>query len=199
MVDTSRTGPVNAPNEPHGMLKRVGRWSMRPSARWPILALLAVGVVLGALATGGFAAAMHLTSTNQFCSSCHADNAALEWRQSRHYANRVGFVAGCSDCHEPAALPARVARKVAAFSETWHQMLGTIATPAKYEAHRAEMAEREWARQRASHSRECRTCHEPASFSYPDKAFLKDMHQTALAGGQACIDCHKGVAHKPPS
>ncbi len=82
---------------------------------------------------------------------------------------------------------------------TYHEVLGTIDTPQKYEAHRLEMAEQEWNRMRGNHSAECQSCHQPALMNDPQQPFLRNMHRTAIANGQNCIDCHKGVAHTAPT
>jgi cytochrome c-type protein NapC len=170
-----------------------------PNSRWSFAALVGAGLVLGVAGVGSVVGAMYYTSTNAFCSTCHATNAVVEWQRSQHYRNAVGFVAGCADCHEPHTLLGMLGRKIAAANETWNQMLGTINTPEKYEAHRLELAEKEWNRMRGNDSAECKTCHQPALMNDPDKAFLGDMHRTAIANGRSCIDCHKGVAHTAPT
>ncbi len=167
-------------------------------SRWPLAVLVGVGLVVGIAGTGAVGGAMYFTSTNAFCISCHTNNAAMEWQHSAHYRNSVGFVAGCADCHEPHDPVGMVERKIAATNELWNQLLGTINTPAKYEAHRLMMAQKEWARMRGNNSAECQTCHQPALMNDPDKPFLRDMHRTAIANGQNCVDCHKGVAHTAP-
>lgn len=170
-----------------------------PSARWPLLVLVGAGLVVGVAGSGAFAVAMHLTSTNVFCSSCHENNVVPEWKQSVHYANAIGVVVGCSDCHEPSDPVGLLLRKVAATDEVWNEVLGTISTPQKFEAHRLELAQKEWARLRADDSAECQHCHQMTTMNDPAKPYLRDMHRTALANGQICIDCHKGVAHKAPT
>jgi cytochrome c-type protein NapC len=178
---------------------RLWRYCWSPSARWPFLVLILVGLVVGIVASGAFAVAMHFTSTNAFCSSCHENNVVPEWKASVHYANAHGVVVGCADCHEPSDPLGLMLRKVAATNEVWNQILGTISTPEKFEAHRWELAQKEWARLRADNSAECQHCHQMATMNDPAKAGLRNMHRTALANGQTCIDCHKGVAHKMPT
>lgn len=173
--------------------------SLWRSSRWPWLGLVLVGLVIGVAGSGVTAGALWYTSTNAFCSSCHQLNIVPEWKKSVHYLNAVGFTAGCADCHEPHDPIGMILRKTAAINEVWNQLLGTISTPEKFEAHRLEMAQKEWARMRASNSQECRNCHQVDQMSDPAKAFLSAMHRTALANGQACIDCHKGVAHTAPT
>lgn len=183
---------------------RTGFWSrlssllFSPSPRYSLLTLLLAGFVVGIIGLLGFDYVLHATSTNEFCSNCHVNDAAKEWRQSLHHNNRVGFVAGCSDCHLPREFVPKMVRKVKAAKEVWGHFTGVIGTPEKYEAHRLAMAENEWARMRGNGARECRNCHHPESIADKDKAYIADMHKGALAGGQICIDCHKGVAHRAP-
>ena len=94
----------------------------------------------------------------------------------------------------------KMIRKVQASKELWHKMLGSIDTPEKYNAKRAELASREWARMKRTDSRECRNCH---NFEYMDYAEQNSRsgnhHQVGLSAGMTCIDCHKGVAHHLPN
>jgi len=174
-----------------------GFWSrlFSPSARYSVFTLLAAGVAIGAVGLLTLRYVLHATATNEFCSTCHANDAAKEWSESKHHNNRVGFVAGCSDCHLPRELMPMMVRKVKAAKEVWNHFAGKIDTPEKYEAHRKEMAENEWARMRGNRAQECRNCHNPVLSTDKDKA---EMHKGALSGGAICIDCHKGVAHKAP-
>ena len=77
--------------------------------------------------------------------------------------------------------------------------MGTITTPEKFEAKRLELATHEWARMKASDSRECRNCH---SFSAMDiekqKARASKMHKRGQEDKKTCIACHKGIAHRNP-
>ncbi|MDR0587960.1 MAG: NapC/NirT family cytochrome c [Burkholderiales bacterium] len=157
-----------------------------------------IGVVIGVAGLGGTNYALHATGSNEFCSTCHANDAAKEWKASKHYTNEYAVRAGCSDCHIPEAFIPKILRKMKASKEVYGHFAGVIDTPEKYEAKRKEMAESEWARMRANQAQECRKCHFMAELNNPEKDYLADMHKTALEGGQICIDCHQGVAHKAP-
>ena len=175
--------------------RRLWRVLASPSARYSVLMLVGGGLVLGAVLTLGFKAALQMTGSNEFCLSCHAQNAGLDWKRSSHYSNRVGLVVGCADCHEPQAFVPKMIRKTQAFNEIWHQLIGTISTPEKYEAHRLELAQKEWTRLGKNESQECRNCHQVDAMA---SAAISDMHKGALSGGRICTDCHKGVAHTAP-
>lgn len=180
-------------------MARLWHWLWRPAVRWPALALVAVGLVIGLLGSGVVAASLAWTSTDSFCASCHQIAIVPEWKKSVHYTNNAGIVVHCADCHEPHDFVGMLGRKVAAVDEVWNQLLGTISTPEKFEAHRRELAEKEWTRLRAENSQECQDCHNVAEINDPAKSFLAAMHTAALAHGQTCIDCHKGVAHQAPT
>jgi len=163
-------------------------------------ALLGAGFALGLAAAAAFTFGMHATGTDEFCASCHARDAVPEWRASAHYLNRSGFVAGCADCHLPAALGPRLLRKArGATLEVWGHLTGVIDTPEKYEARRPAMAQAEWQRMRANGARECRACHHPQSMADKGNPSLRSLHEGALAGGQICTDCHQGIAHRAPA
>ena len=172
-------------------------WS--PSARWPLLALIIVGLVIGVAGSGMFAVTMHMTGTDEFCSSCHMNDVVPEWKQSVHYVNPAGLRAGCGDCHDPSNPVGLVLRKFQGMNELWHQIRGTISTPEKFEANRLRMAQTEWARMRGDNSQNCQNCHSLQQMKDPANVSLSAMHRSAIANGQACIDCHKGIAHTAPS
>lgn len=173
----------------------------RPSARYSLGGLLAVGLVAGIVLWGGFHTVVEATNTEAFCVSCHemGDNVYPEYKQTGHYANRTGVRATCSDCHVPDAWGPKMVRKIVASRELWHKALGSIDTPEKFEAKRLELAQRVWDTMERTDSRECRNCHD---FEYMDYMDQTDRalrrHQQAEEQGETCISCHKGIAHKLP-
>lgn len=160
--------------------------------------------IAGIFVLGGFNATMALTNSVAFCTSCHEMTpVANEWEQSPHYSNASGVRAICSDCHVPKRWDLKVLRKSrATLNEIPHWLLGTIDTPEKFEARRAEMAENVWAEMRANDSRECRNCHswEAMNLDEQDKsARRKHTQKRRDESGETCIDCHQGIAHKLPN
>ncbi|MDP1957843.1 MAG: NapC/NirT family cytochrome c, partial [Rhodocyclaceae bacterium] len=141
------------------------------------------------------------TNTMEFCVGCHEmrDTVYQEYKYSIHYSNRTGVRAVCSDCHVPKDWTHKIVRKVKASYEIWGKITGKIDTPEKFEANRMAMAEREWARMKASDSIECRNCHNFDAMSQElQKKIPYKKHMEAKAAGQTCIDCHQGIAHKLP-
>lgn len=89
----------------------------------------------------------------------------------------------------------------ATYNEVPKHFLGKIDTAEKFEAHKLELAERVWARLKATDSRECRNCHsyEVMALEMQDRqAQRRHSLEYREASGKTCIDCHKGVAHELP-
>jgi cytochrome c-type protein NapC len=169
-----------------------------------MLMMLIVGTSAGILLWGGFNTAMEYTNTTEFCLSCHEMTIPLdELKKTIHYSNRAGNTIQCADCHVPSGKTPKdylrkIYRKIEAANDVWGHLVGRVDTPEKFEANRLAMAKREWARMKAADSKECRNCH---SFDKMDQSKQKDRsvvkHEGAIEDGKTCIDCHKGIAHKP--
>lgn len=173
----------------------------RPSAKYSLGGLLSIGILLGVLFWGGFNTAMEATNTETFCISCHEmkDNVYMEYKETIHYNNRTGVRATCPDCHVPKDWTHKMIRKVQASREVWGKLTGTIDTREKFEAKRLKLARSEWARMKASDSRECRNCHSFESMnSEVQKQRARKQHEMAIEDNLTCIDCHKGIAHHKP-
>lgn len=187
-------------------IKWLWHWFTRPSVLIGQGVLLAVGVVAGIIFWGGFHTAMEATNTLEFCTSCHEmrDTVFQEYKTTVHYKNASGVRAICSDCHVPHAWGPKVVRKIQASNELLHKVLGTINTPEKFEAKRAELAGHVWETMKRTDSRECRNCHsfEAMDFTKQGRRAQEKMQVVAETGhspdGSTCIDCHKGIAHKLP-
>lgn len=140
------------------------------------------------------------TNKMEFCTSCHSMKINLEeYMETIHYKNQSGVQATCADCHVPKQFFPKLYAKVMAAKDVYHEIMGTVDTREKYEAHRWDMASRVWAKMEASDSRECRNCH---SFDNMDLStqgrMARSKHPRAQMKGQTCIDCHKGIAHEEP-
>jgi cytochrome c-type protein NapC len=191
---------MSEPSKNENALKN--RLTLRnPIILYPLLALVAILVMLGII--GGFTTAVESTNSLEFCTSCHDMSYNLEeYKKTIHYTNRSGVRAVCSDCHVPKKnWFSEMRRKLIAGSDVWAEITGTINTKEKFEAHRMEMAKREWARMKESDSIGCRNCHsfEGMDMSSQDKRANSKHTDAAMAdSGKTCIDCHKGIAHKLP-
>ncbi|MFL1803276.1 cytochrome c-type protein NapC [Plesiomonas shigelloides] len=183
-----------------GLLRRLWQWWRRPS-RLALGTLLIIGFIAGVLFWGGFNTGMEMANTESFCISCHEmkDNVYEEYMETIHYSNRSGVRATCPDCHVPHEFVPKMVRKIKASKELYAKALGLIDTPQKFEAHRLQMAQNEWARMKSNNSQECRNCHNFDSMDLSvQKTVASKMHAQAMDAGKTCIDCHKGIAHKLP-
>ena len=123
-----------------------------------------------------------------------------EYKQSAHFQNASGVRAECHDCHIPSDIPGMVKRKLEASNDIYQTFVAhSIDTPEKFEAKRAELAEREWARMKENNSATCRSCHDYDAMDHA-KQHPEAARQMKIAAkdNQSCIDCHKGIAHQLP-
>jgi nitrate/TMAO reductase-like tetraheme cytochrome c subunit len=185
-----------------GSLRRAWRALTSPSARWSVLALVVIGLLIGA---GGVIATqimVYATGTNEFCGgACHSMVwVAQEYKQSVHHSNRTGVQAGCHDCHIPHRYPELLWYKAkAGIKDAIGEVRGVINTEEKFKKERARMAQLVWDEYKENNSARCQHCHvfTPETIA-KQKDFVQPMHKTVLTKESTCIDCHKGVAHTAP-
>jgi cytochrome c-type protein NapC len=192
---------MSEPDSNGRFLRSVANFFLRPSLRYSVAFLTAIGFFTGIIFWGGFNTAIEATNSLEFCISCHEmrDNVYQEYKKTIHFSNPVGVRAICSDCHVPHDWGHKMLRKMQASFEVWGHLTGYVDTPEKFEAHRLELASHEWARMKSTDSRECRNCHSLESMDLAaQKPSARTSHEGAKTDGQTCIDCHKGIAHKKP-
>lgn len=164
--------------------------------------IILIGIVfLGGLVFAGLMnAGLAYTNEMDFCISCHTmQTNYVEYQETAHYKNQSGVQATCADCHVPKEFVPKMVAKVMAAKDIYHEIMGTISTPEKYEAHRWDMASRVWDKMRKSDSRECRTCHDFANMDLSEQSrSARSRHSKAEEKGKTCIDCHKGLTHEEP-
>lgn len=178
-------------------------WLWRRPQRWFLLGIPAgalVAFVVGIVFTGGFLVSLKYAETDSFCTSCHEMKQPYqELTRSVHFSNVLGIQAGCGNCHVPPKFIPGLWRHVQAYAEVWGHLRGELNTPAKYEAHRLELAQKIWKELKANDSAECRSCHTPAAMAFSKQpAAAASAHQALPTSGMTCIDCHRGVAHTLP-
>jgi nitrate/TMAO reductase-like tetraheme cytochrome c subunit len=193
---------------PAGRAGQKGRSSMSlwdrlrtPSSRHALGSLVLLGIVLGATGLASVEYTFHALDSDAFCLSCHElqENIGIVYQTTVHARNATGFVVGCADCHVPKPLGPKLLRKTQGLREFYHHLRGTIDTPAKFEAHRLEMAQRVWTYMESVDSRECRDCHQSGRFDLEAQSErAREFHEAALSKDETCIDCHKGIAHSLP-
>lgn len=183
------------------MISRIWRFVWRPSTRYSLGALVAIGVVIGITFWGGFNTVMEYTNRMEFCISCHEMRSTVyeEYKQTVHYANASGVQAICSDCHVPKDWTRKLIRKIKATGEVYHKIMGTIDTTEKFEARRLHLARNVWKEMESTDSIECRNCHSQKAMKFEhQKPLAAETMKKGFAKGETCISCHKGIAHKLP-
>ncbi len=75
----------------------------KKNAKWKWRSILVlIGVLAGAFLIMGVNRVVTVTSTNEYCQSCHIHTGADEaWLKSTHYYNKSGVRVGCVECHLP--------------------------------------------------------------------------------------------------
>ncbi len=164
---------------------------------------LVIGLVIffiGFGAYGAMNAFFSYTNELEFCTSCHSmQNNLEEYKETVHYKNASGVRAVCSDCHVPKEFLPKLKAKILAAKDVYHEIVGTVDTKEKFEAHRWDMAVRVWDKMKASDSRECRSCHDFGQMDLSaQKRMARRKHGRAPMEGKTCIECHRGIAHFEP-
>ena len=142
----------------------------------------------------------HLTSTDEFCTSCHTMQTYIAesetYKTSLHQTTTSGVRPGCADCHIPKGLVyATYTHVVNGASDIWGEITLDYENPATWEAQRSRLAyaARDWFRDNDSVT--CRECHEESSIK-PQRMRGQTQHAEALESGMTCIDCHYNLVHE---
>jgi nitrate/TMAO reductase-like tetraheme cytochrome c subunit len=174
----------------------------RPSTKLSVLALVAIGLIVGTGAVIATQVMVHVTGTDAFCGgACHSMQwVAKEHQQSVHVANRTGVHAGCHDCHIPREYPQVLWYKTkAGIRDVIQEARSVIDTEDKFNKERLRLAKSVWAEYKRTDSKPCQQCHVfDAQLLSRQKEFVRPMHEQVLSKAATCIDCHKGVAHEAP-
>jgi nitrate/TMAO reductase-like tetraheme cytochrome c subunit len=166
-----------------------------------VLALVIVGIIVGA---GGVIATQVMvtaTGTNEFCgSACHSMVwVAQEYKQSVHYANRTGVQPAATTATFRTSIAAAWYKAKAGIHDAIEEARGTISTEAKFKKERLRMAKMVWAEFKETNSANCQHCHAfTPEIVAKQKEMVQPMHKMVLSKESTCIDCHKGVGHTAP-
>ncbi len=183
-------------------LNKIRKILNRPIGLFAAAVFSATLVLTGVIMSGAFASYVQYTNTLEFCLSCHEMESTVwqEYKESPHYQTKAGVRPSCADCHVPYKNWMKMVwHKVGASKELYgHFITGTIDTKEKFEAKRLELAKIVWARMEANDSENCRNCHNTDAWNLAlQKPRARGQHEEAVLNGETCIDCHKGIAHKP--
>jgi len=166
--------------------------------RWiAIFALIALGVLIGASGIIASTEINRATSSDAFCMSCHTMATVAadpQFQKSRHRANNVGVVAGCSDCHIPTNnwFVETYTHLVSGIKDVIAEKTGNFSDPAVWNARRIVLANRARDAMRQNDAVTCRKCHVVSAIRAPDGA-----HAPLAQGQMTCVDCHS--VHAQPA
>ncbi len=159
-----------------------------------------IGLIAGALTVLGAEQMDRFTSTDEFCTSCHAMAAYVAKSEvflaSVHQTTTSGVRPGCADCHIPKGLVAATwTHAVKGVQDLYGQVRYDYDDPAIWQARRPELAYavRDW--MLANDSATCRSCHEQESIK-PARKRGQKQHAEARENGMTCIACHYNLAHE---
>lgn len=183
-------------------LQKIRKVLNRPIRLLPAFVFTAAVFITGLVMSGAFASYVQYTNRLEFCLSCHEMESTVwqEYKESPHFQTKAGVRPSCADCHVPYKNWIKmVVHKIGASKELYgHFITGSINTKEKFEAKRLELAKTVWARMEANDSENCRNCHKTEAWNLDlQKPRARGQHEEAALSGETCIDCHKGIAHKP--
>lgn len=162
--------------------------------------VILVGLIAGVAISGTTASIIKYTNKPEFCISCHEMEVATydEYRRSKHFQNASGVQTSCSDCHvDKSSWPAMMYDKTRkGVYDIYQHLRGSIDTPEKYQARKAQLVERVFEDMRANDSAACRHCHDWNTVNLKlQEGRAINAHEKARPE-ETCVDCHKGVAHE---
>lgn len=166
--------------------------------KWGLLTLL-MGIATGAAIILGANKALVVTSTDEFCQSCHIHTHADEaWTKSPHYHNASGVRTGCVDCHLP---PKGNLKHLSAKIRTGLHDL--------YAYHFKDHESIDWdSKRQLEHAvkivfnESCLHCHQnlfPKGLSDEGGTAHLYYEQNAQKLNLQCINCHLDVGHYNPN
>lgn len=128
-------------------------------------------ILLLALTVG----ALELTSTPQFCQSCHEMRPEyVTWKASVH--SQIS----CVDCHVKPGAKNMVLHKIESFKQLYDHITGQVYPPITLDTPISNQI--------------CEQCHSQNRVVTPP-GDIKIPHQIHLQNGVKCVDCHSAVAH----
>ncbi|WP_394129378.1 NapC/NirT family cytochrome c [Shewanella maritima] len=178
----------------------------KPSAKYSIIVLLLIGVVMGVVGYFATQQTLHATSTDDFCMTCHSNHSLKdEVLASAHGGGRAGVTVQCQDCHLPHGPVDYLVKKIIVSKDLYGFLtIDGFNTQEWLDENRKEQADLALKYFHATDSANCTHCHTRIYENQPEEMsrMAKRMHErNANQEGdkrKTCVDCHKGVAHPYP-
>jgi sulfatase modifying factor 1 len=152
------------------------------------------GLIVGVVVILGGGKALHMTSANNYCISCHIHPAAdASWKKSVHYDTQSGYRVACVDCHLPPKGDGYLwAKGTTGLRDLWSKWTKDSASFNWQDRGRLEVA------RGYVYESSCIKCHENL---FPGKLTKagEDAHlyytQTKKTKELHCINCHLNAGH----
>ncbi|MBN2214342.1 MAG: SUMF1/EgtB/PvdO family nonheme iron enzyme [Bacteroidales bacterium] len=152
------------------------------------------GVIAGVLIMFGGSSVIRMTSSSEYCVSCHIHPAAdASWKQSVHYDTRSGYRVACVECHLPPKGQGYLwAKGTTGLRDLWSYWTKDSAS--------FNWDERSMLEAARTHSYEssCIKCHEnlfPAGLTLEGEDAHLYYRQTKKTSDLHCINCHLNSGH----
>ncbi|KAA3614035.1 MAG: hypothetical protein DWQ05_17340 [Calditrichaeota bacterium] len=156
---------------------------------------LFVSFAFGLIFIISFQAGLDVTSTDDFCQSCHVHpQADLSWKQGAHFDNASGTIAHCVDCHLPPEGMAYLTEKV----KTGSRDLFSYWFKDESEFDWQQASSREAAMGHV-YEASCLNCHQNLfSRGLSKKGQDAHLHYSRKKDELRCLNCHLEVGHFSP-
>jgi formylglycine-generating enzyme len=152
------------------------------------------GFIIGVLLILGGGKALHMTSTNNYCISCHIHPTAdATWKKSVHYETQSGYRVACVECHLPPKGEGYLwAKGTTGLRDLWSKWTKDSASFDWQDRRRLEVA------RGYVYESSCIKCHEnlfPAKLSKEGEDAHLYYTQTKKTDELHCINCHLNAGH----
>jgi formylglycine-generating enzyme len=152
------------------------------------------GLIVGVLLILGGGKALHMTSTNDYCVSCHIHPMAdAAWKKSVHFDTRSGYRIGCVECHLPPPGHGYLwAKGTTGLRDLWSKWTKDSASFNWVDRRRLEVA------RGYVYESSCIKCHEnlfPAKLTKAGEDAHLYYTQTKKTDELHCINCHLNAGH----
>jgi formylglycine-generating enzyme len=152
------------------------------------------GLLIGVLLILGGGKALHMTSSNDYCISCHIHPMAdAAWKKSVHYDTRSGVRVACVDCHLPPKGDHYLwAKGKTGLRDLWSKWTKDSASFNWVDKRRLEVA------RGYVYESSCIKCHEnlfPAKLTKAGEDAHLYYKQTKKTDELHCINCHLNAGH----
>jgi len=166
------------------------------SGKRAFVVVISIGLIIGVVFMFAGSKAVHYTSTDEYCFSCHVHpHAEQSWKLSPHYDNKAGVIVHCVECHLPPEGHGMLYAKAKHGAKDVYGYLFKDSADYKWTAKRKlEMA------RKYTYVESCVKCHKNL---FPKTLTVagENAHLNYLTSKEevTCLNCHLNVGHFDPN